>query len=274
MGWFTKRPAAETPAAVAPETVATESLYLGAETEVASPPSPGMAPFSPTADERANSIDVDLAPGPAMVASGTDIPTDSMPASPAAAVATPMAPDAPQGLGARLRAMIPGKSTAAVQPATLTVASSADPAGQPVMSRETLIEESLDPQSVRTQAMEGRSATQPAATVTDPPVAEALIHADPSAEELEATAAYAATIEGAGETGRPAGGLQSLYADAKPVVAPKVKKPGLIARLRKEQPDEPGFLPAWRRGDKGRPSQLFIGFMPQSTKKDAIAYAI
>ena len=38
--------------------------------------------------------------------------------------------------------------------------------------------------------------------------------------------------------------------------------------------DDPGYLPAWRRGAKGRPSQLFIGFLPDSSKKDAIAYAI
>jgi len=38
--------------------------------------------------------------------------------------------------------------------------------------------------------------------------------------------------------------------------------------------DEPGYLPAWRRGAKGRPTQLFIGFLPDSSKKDAIAYAI
>lgn len=38
--------------------------------------------------------------------------------------------------------------------------------------------------------------------------------------------------------------------------------------------DAPTYLAEWRKGHKGRPSQVFIGFLPDVTKKDAIAFAI
>jgi len=38
--------------------------------------------------------------------------------------------------------------------------------------------------------------------------------------------------------------------------------------------DAPGYLAEWRRGLRGRPAQVFIGFLPDVSKKDAVAFAI
>lgn len=60
----------------------------------------------------------------------------------------------------------------------------------------------------------------------------------------------------------------------------ELKDPALNIRKRlrdkfaKREQDTPGYLLEWRRGLKGRPAQVFIGFLPEVTKKDAIAFAI
>jgi hypothetical protein len=52
------------------------------------------------------------------------------------------------------------------------------------------------------------------------------------------------------------------------------EKAGFKLKFGGQRKDAPGYLAEWHRGHKGRPSQVFIGFLPDVTKKDAIAFAI
>lgn len=46
------------------------------------------------------------------------------------------------------------------------------------------------------------------------------------------------------------------------------------ARGNKKKQDSAQYLDAWHKGSKGRPTEIFIGFLPDVSKKDALSFAI
>lgn len=61
--------------------------------------------------------------------------------------------------------------------------------------------------------------------------------------------------------------------ESPPSKAPRDKKEK-SKKAKAQRPEKPAEVDAWRKGAKGRPSHVFIGFLANSNKKDATKYAI
>ncbi len=53
-----------------------------------------------------------------------------------------------------------------------------------------------------------------------------------------------------------------------------IPKKSFLGLLKSRQKDAPGYLADWQHGIKGRPTAVFIGFLPEVTRKDAAAFAL